>query len=86
MGKKRRFPEIQHLILSSFENNPKFRQEISNETGLYFSTVNLHLTYLKGLGLVREFSPHHTLMLYEITEEGLDFLKHMQRHNGTKKD
>ncbi len=67
---KRKFGELRKLILSSLAEGQKTVNRISSETGINWKTVDNHLTYLMGKGLVNEIFSSKFVRIFEITERG----------------
>lgn len=87
MGKtKKSYPEIQYLILDSFQQRYTYPNEIVGKTGLGHSTVKRHLIWLKGLDFVKEIYSHRRMSLFEITDYGKGFLDHIKMVNENGKD
>jgi len=49
---KRKFKEIRQIILKNFQKGERTVNEIAQSTGLTWRTVDNHLVYLIGKGLV----------------------------------
>ena len=72
---KRRFKELQFLILKSLKNNPLTINEISERSGVNWNSTSHQLILLKGHEYVKEIFRHKRLRLFEITDEGERVLK-----------
>ena len=74
--KKRKFTEIRHFILNYLKNKKQSTlNNIARSTKINWKTVDNHLTYLVGKGLVKEVFSSPYVRIYEITEKGLEHLK-----------
>jgi len=51
---KRSFPEIRKEIMLSLSQGQKTVNKLANDSGINWKTVNNHLIYLMGSGLVNE--------------------------------
>lgn len=77
---KRTFVEIRNSILLSLASGQKTINQISSETMINWKTVDNHLVYLVGKGLVREAFSSAFVRIFELTAFGKDHL----RRNGMK--
>lgn len=50
--KRKKYPQIRQLILNELLHGERTVNDISQKTGLTWRTVDLHLIYLIGKGLV----------------------------------
>ncbi|MBW2980613.1 ArsR family transcriptional regulator [Candidatus Woesearchaeota archaeon] len=71
---KRTFKEIRKDILKSLSNGQETINHISNETDINWKTVENHLIYLIGRGLVSEVFSSDYVRIFELTEEGKDYV------------
>ena len=78
MATKRRFSDIRDLILKTIGEGKKTVNQISTESGINWRTVDNHLIYLVGKGLVRTVFSSPYVKIYELTEDGKEYLKHME--------
>jgi predicted transcriptional regulator len=67
---KRRFKELQKLILKSLKNKPHTINEISSLSGINWNSTSNQLVLLKGNEYVKEIFSHKRLRIFEITEKG----------------
>jgi predicted transcriptional regulator len=77
MPKRRTLKEIRKRILGSVHTGSQSIREISRTAGVDWYTVERQLTYLKGLGLVREVFRHKLLRLFTLTELGEEAAGHL---------
>ena len=69
--KKRRFEELRQSILSHLvEGTNKTVNQISQETGINWKTVDNHLIYLTGRGWVKNTFSSPYVKIFEITDKG----------------
>ncbi len=59
----------------SLASGQKTINQISNETGINWRTVENHLTYLIGKSLVREAFSSSYVRIFELTAFGKDYLR-----------
>lgn len=71
---KRTFKNIRKEILLSMSKGQMTVNEVSIGAKINWKTVNNHLIYLTGRGLVREVLNSAYVRIYELTEEGKNFL------------
>ncbi|MBI4451822.1 ArsR family transcriptional regulator [Candidatus Woesearchaeota archaeon] len=72
---KRTFIEIRDSILLSLASGQKTINQISNETGINWKTVDNHLVHLMGKLLVREAFTSPYVRIFELTAFGKDYLR-----------
>ena len=72
---KRTFIEIRNSILLSLASGQKTINQISNEAQINWKTVQHHLVYLVGKGLVREVFNSAYVRIFELTAFGKDYLR-----------
>ena len=72
---KRTFAYIRDSILLSLASGQKTINQISNETGINWKTVDNHLVYLMGKMLVKEVFTSPYARILELTAFGKDYLK-----------
>ena len=63
---KRKFKEIRQIILKDFEKGERTVNEIAQSTGLTWRTVNNHLIYLIGKGLVEPVFVSEYVRIYKL--------------------
>lgn len=71
---KRTFKEIRRDILESLSGGQNTINRISNQTEINWKTVDNHLIYLIGRGLVSEVFSSEYVRIFELTEEGKDLV------------
>lgn len=74
-GVKRRFSDIRTSVLLTLASGQKTINQISNEAGINWRTVERHLVYLIGKGLVREAFSSAYVRIFELTAFGKDYLR-----------
>jgi len=67
---KKKFGEIRKLILKELTKGQKTVNEISQATGLTWRTVDNHLIYLIGKGLVEPVLISQYVKIYKLKEAG----------------
>lgn len=72
---KRTFINIRNSILLSLASGQKTINQISNEAGINWKTVERHLTYLIGKGWAREVFSSAYVRVFELTAFGKDYLR-----------
>lgn len=71
---KRTFIEIRKDILKCLSQGQNTINNISNQTGINWKTVDNHLVYLMGRGLVDEVFSSEYVRIFELTEAGKDYV------------
>ncbi len=71
---KRTFIEIRKDILKTLSVGQNTINHISSQTGINWKTVDNHLVYLIGRGLVNEVFSSEYVRIFELTEDGRDFV------------
>ena len=74
VNSKRTFKDIRKEILICMSKGQMTINEVSNCAKINWKTVNNHLVYLTGRGLVREVFNSAYVRIYELTEEGKNFI------------
>jgi len=78
--KKRRFKELRYLILYLLKNKKEFTlNQIARSAKINWKTVDNHITYLIGRGLVKEIFNSPYVRIVQITERGLAHLKNAKK-------
>ena len=80
-GVKRTFDEIRYSILSSLIKGQKTINDISTRTKINWKTVEHHLTWLNGRGLVKEVFSSAYVRIFEITKSGNLILSHYDEYH-----
>lgn len=75
---KRTFIEIRDIIFLTLGDGRKTINQISNESGVNWRTVEKHLTYLIGKRYVCEVFSSEYVRIFELTEVGLEYFSGMQ--------
>ena len=78
---KRKFIEIRGSILASLASGQKTINQISNDTGINWKTVDNHLVHLMGKMLVREAFTSPYARIFELTAFGKDNLRRSHGKN-----
>ena len=82
---KRTFSEIRNLIFLTLESGKKTINQISNESGINWRTVEKHLTYLIGKRYADEIFSSEYVRIFELTSLGLEYVadlkeQELQKH------
>ena len=77
MATKRRFSEIRDIILANLSDGRKTVNQISSETGINWKTVDNHLIYLVGKGMVQVVFSSPYVKIFELTEVGKEYVGHL---------
>ncbi len=72
--KKRTFDKIRINILLCLSKGQKTLNQISIETGINWKTVDNHIVYLVGRGLVTEVFKSSFVRIYELSPDGKEHL------------
>ena len=72
---KRTFSDLRTEILKSLARGQKTVNKISSETGINWKTVDNHLIYLIGKGLVSVVFSSPYVKIFEISEKGKQKIK-----------
>ena len=77
--KKRKYSELQKLILIALRTKKLTKNQISKKTGIRWEVVDRQLVLLKGRDYVEIFFAHETMKIFTITKEGLKYLRKLTR-------
>ena len=69
-GKKRTFRELRFIILLTLLSGQQTTNQISIKTSINWRTVESHLTFLVGKGLVNEVFKSEYVRIFKLTEQG----------------
>lgn len=81
MPTKRRFSDIRDLILKNLSSGQKTVNQISETAGINWKTVDNHLIYLVGKGMVNIVFSSPYVKIFELTETGSEYI-HKIGQNG----
>ena len=70
MATKRRFPELRLLILRGLSSGQKTVNQLSQDVGINWRTVDKHLVHLIGRGYVSPVFTSPYVKIFQITEAG----------------
>ncbi|MBS3159408.1 hypothetical protein J4436_01335 [Candidatus Woesearchaeota archaeon] len=76
---KRTFNEIRERILISLYSKKKSINEISINTGVNWKSVEKHLTFLVGKGLVEEVCSTEYIRIFDLTKIGCEGVKLIEK-------
>ena len=77
--KKRKYSELQKLILIALRTKKLTKNQISKKTGIRWEVVDRQLVLLKGRDYVEIFFAHESMKIFTITKEGLKYLRKLTR-------
>ena len=69
-GRKRTFSELRNLILMVLLSGQQTTNQVSIKTGINWRTVEAHLTFLIGKGLVTEVLKSEYVRIFKLTDAG----------------
>lgn len=69
-GRKRTFTELRHIIIAALLQGQQTTNQLSIKTEINWRTVEAHLTFLIGKGLVSEILKSEYVRIFILTEEG----------------
>jgi predicted ArsR family transcriptional regulator len=75
MQKKRKFIELRELILSSLSKGRKTVNQLAQETGINWKTVDNHLVYLVGRGMASVVYSSPYVKIFELSEDGKKYFE-----------
>jgi len=78
LDRKRTFKQIRAIVLDSLLDKRKTINQIANDTGVNWKTVEKHLTYLIGRAYVEEVFSSEYIRIFELTEKGKRIIKAMK--------
>ncbi len=76
---KRTFEEIRNLILITLLENQKTINQLANDSGINWRTVEKHLTFLIGKKLVEEILSSKYVRIFELTNSGKVYLLNLKK-------
>ncbi len=79
MAVKRRFSDLRDLILENLNTSKKTVNQISSESGINWKTVDNHLIYLVGKGMVEVVFSSPYVKIFELTEQGKEYLEQIKK-------
>jgi len=75
MATKRKFSDLRRLILETLIDGKKTVNQLSQDTGINWKTVDNHLIWLTGKGFVQIVFSSPYVKIFEITEKGKEELQ-----------
>ena len=78
-GKKRTFSELRHIILVMLLSGQQTTNQLSIKTGINWRTVEAHLTFLIGKGLVTEVLKSEYVRIFKLTDAGQQYASLLQQ-------
>jgi DNA-binding transcriptional ArsR family regulator len=79
MATKRKFSDLRKIILKDLYDGKKTVNQISSETKINWKTVDNHLIYLVGTGMVQVVFSSPYVKIFELTEQGKEYVGHLSR-------
>lgn len=67
---KRKFTDLRTMILKCMSKGKKTVNQVSQETGINWKTVDNHIIWLLGKGYITEVFSSPYVKIYEINEKG----------------
>ncbi|HZX44091.1 MAG TPA: ArsR family transcriptional regulator [Candidatus Nanoarchaeia archaeon] len=83
---KRTFSDLRKEILLCLSTGQHTINQLSYETRINWRTVELHLTYLVGKGLIREAFSSKYARVFELSELGVNYIQLFGVHNVHRND
>lgn len=78
MAVKRRFSDLRDLILKNLDTGKKTVNQLSSESGINWKTVDNHLIYLVGKGMVEVVFSSPYVKIFELTEQGKEYIEQIK--------
>lgn len=75
MATKRKFDELREIILQCLHGSQKTVNQISSETQINWKTVDNHLIYLVGTGMVNIVFSSQYVKIFELTDLGKEYIE-----------
>ncbi len=79
MAVKRRFSDLRDLILKNLDTGKKTVNQLSSDSGINWKTVDNHLIYLVGKGMVEVVFSSPYVKIFELTEQGMEYLEQIKK-------
>ncbi len=79
MAVKRRFSDLRDLILKNLDTGKKTVNQLSSDSGINWKTVDNHLIYLVGRGMVEVVFSSPYVKIFELTEQGKEYLEQIKK-------
>ena len=68
--KRRTFGKLRYLVLLALISGQQTTNQLSIKTGINWRTIEVHLTFLMGKGLVAEVLKSQYVRIFKLTNEG----------------
>ena len=82
-GKKRTFSELRHIILMVLLSGQQTTNQLSIKTEINWRTVEAHLTFLIGKGLVTEVLKSEYVRIFKLTDAGQQHAQQRAKQHAT---
>jgi len=77
--RKRTFKELQKLILRALRSKKQTPNQIAKNAKIRWEVVSHQLILLKGQDFVEEYFTHVRFRIFTITDQGLKYLRKLER-------
>lgn len=81
---KRTFNVLRDIIVSTIGSDKKTINQIANDSGINWKTVEKHLTYLIGKKLLQEVFSSEYVRIFELTDNGRQYLNQLMESQKIK--
>ncbi len=78
MAKKRTFDVLRDRILKSFKSKAKTVNQLAKDSGINWKTVDNHLIFLVGKGMVSIVFESPYVKIYELSDRGKEYLEKLR--------
>lgn len=76
---KRTFYELRNEIIVTLSKGKMTINQIANESGINWKTVEKHLTYMIGKKIVAEIFSSEYVRVFELTSQGTDYVEELKK-------
>ena len=73
--KKRRFHQLRDLILKNLKPGKKTLNQLASDSGINWKTVERHIIFLIGKGMVHEVFSSPYVKIVELSDKGKEYLE-----------
>ena len=75
LNSKRTFKHIREILLVCLSSGQKTTNQIASRTRINWRSVERHLTWLVGMGLVKEIFSSKFVRVFELSDQGMEYVK-----------
>jgi len=75
MSKKRKFDQIRDIILHDLLEGKKTINKIASDSGINWKTVERHIIFLIGKGMIHEVFNSPYVKIVELTDKGKEYVE-----------